>query len=990
MMFPPLSEMNSLPVPPVATPPIDVATGRSIIYSVAILTAMAAKIVHGFGVHLTSSSLRDQTPSIIGRQLLASGPFFRSMAEPVSKPPTTSCSSKNSHIKVDDGIEMVEGYEYVHPAITAMLLTKACSNNEDNDNFISLVVDPLTFTLQMESKEESDFGYSTTGVMSIKNLASLAEECERVIFSNTKWREMFCARNGNNLGENNGCKIPQKVIGLICLSQLPSSSWPEQNAAIDAFFGENKETGDANSRNPATLVATMVALILLESSIRSVVQSRTSSTNSNKGNANGRGESQKFTRIRRNSNNSDTQRKKGAPLLRDMIEEISNIDDSISKPSIRSLESIRESSTELQIESSSSSFSSKLLPLYFLAPVLRALLLPTKDGGINLRNLISHGFLSTVDQRWFALTVVLIQTLEYASDFEVGVNDCSGMNIDLSRTSEEEISQRGDDEMDRSYVASSLRKYDSMANEVYHGRDILLKDDLHIGIKILESFGKQKVELTPPSSSGYPGNQFVPDSHIILSKFTLQVLALSVRQIFYKTMQIGHSTTEATEIVPENVYQMKEQSLPSLTTIFVTTMSSLIEHSLRILWCRANHRLNDQIAQPSQYYVTLDGHGQRDKHDVVISPFLRDGSKNQIIPLIGAPSCALLADLFAAPSKEAPNVRSAVYHGTWDGEIIKELEELACWALHVEGENEGTCDHEVVDKLNTLTQGETSHPILVDAACALISSFDIISSNISGTPRASKYRPVYSYTAMGNRHFSEVFHNLKLLDLLISSNSSIYDCINIMKKQRSKLFNDLRPLKTQTNLIQDMYFDIFPTSSKAIDEIWEAEDIYSEHSANVILSHCNAAQKLLSDTSQAVNLYLEGVQAGMGKLSLEPHCTKDCRVMKSMTSFCGVASVALDFFTFAVYMVLLMIKIVVRDNSPNADLYHNDVSLNDLSREDIVKAVERTRMTLSTFDSYLVVNLDRSLKAVQQYIQGKAVKKVIEYKSQFCDGGIRK
>ena len=53
-----------------------------------------------------------------------------------------------------------------------------------------------------------------------------------------------------------------------------------------------------------------------------------------------------------------------------------------------------------------------------------------------------------------------------------------------------------------------------------------------------------------------------------------------------------------------------------------------------------------------------------------------------------------------------------------------------------------------------------------------------------------------------------------------------------------------------------------------------------------------------------------------------------------------------------------------------------------LSKNDLIKAVERTRMTVSTFDSYSTTNLDRSMKALQQYLQGKAVKKVILLKNQ--------
>ena len=50
-------------------------------------------------------------------------------------------------------------------------------------------------------------------------------------------------------------------------------------------------------------------------------------------------------------------------------------------------------------------------------------------------------------------------------------------------------------------------------------------------------------------------------------------------------------------------------------------------------------------------------------------------------------------------------------------------------------------------------------------------------------------------------------------------------------------------------------------------------------------------------------------------------------------------------------------------------------------RKDMIRAVERTRMTLSTFDSYLATNNERSIKALEQYLQGKEVKKIIAQKN---------
>lgn len=84
-------------------------------------------------------------------------------------------------------------------------------------------------------------------------------------------------------------------------------------------------------------------------------------------------------------------------------------------------------------------------------------------GGINLRNLVSHGFLSQVDRRWLALTTVLIQTLDFWHDFDsdedMGVggsrNGESLLNVDLAQCRN----------------TPSLRKYNALAKEVLRGKN---------------------------------------------------------------------------------------------------------------------------------------------------------------------------------------------------------------------------------------------------------------------------------------------------------------------------------------------------------------------------------------------------------------------------------------------------------------------------------------------------------------------------------------
>ena len=206
---------------------------------------------------------------------------------------------------------MIEGYEYIHPDIAHMLIgdEQLLPDNDDPITLFPFVVDPDTLTLQL--KQQTD-PLGDGSIMPMNQLQSFANHCDDIVFG----RRISTTLN-----------VPDKILGLISLSQLSSVS-----------------------RDSAIVIASMVSVNLLESSIRSVLE-----------------------RVRPQNKSQS----KGAPLLSNMIEELSKLD--------------IDPSMEYK----------KVFPLAQLSPILKALLLPTKGGGINLRNLLSHGFSSTLDRRGF-------------------------------------------------------------------------------------------------------------------------------------------------------------------------------------------------------------------------------------------------------------------------------------------------------------------------------------------------------------------------------------------------------------------------------------------------------------------------------------------------------------------------------------------------------------------------------------------------------------
>ena len=701
------------------------------------------------------------------------------------------------------GIHSPPGYEYVHSDITKLLLAPA-SWGESGDCPFAVDNTSLLLKTQMDKVEHMD----STKFMSSHQLAYLAEECERAVFETEFLDEQ---------------QVSCKILGLIRLSNI-SHEWPNPNAPTKL------ESNDA-----ALLIATMVSLNLLESAIRSTIRSKKKPEKNNRG---------------------------GAPLLRDMIESLSEL-------------------------GSNERIGDSIVDFKTLGIILRTLLLPNRLCGMNLRNLISHGFLSVIDRRWFALTVVMIQTLD---------------NIYESTNN---YQNRAD---------TNLMKYESMAKVVSRGREIILGDNDYLETRLRSSF--------------------IPSPYLHMSEFIFTTLAISLKQ--------GLQDDTVDSMIPK---------FPSLTTIYLMGASSLLEHSLRLNWCRANNKPVESIARPSKYYVTLDGHGQRDKHDIMISPLLRNGSRNMFMGEIGSAS-ALLSDLFSAPSHEAPNIRSQLCHGAWDAEIVQELESLAHFYLH--------SNRNIVTPGSVLKSKHTENDIITDSACAITATYEVLVSNLlrDNEDSTMDYRPVYSYVAMLRRDLIEVIQDLTLLEKLVH-NEPIVDCINKMNIKQSKVISDT---------LKDLGFCL--DSIQQSQQVHFCEhtdyDIWFEHNINIVLSDCVAAQTLLSEVSHATNKYTSYVQQAMDVLKMRPASTKEKRSLNTTVRICGIASIVLDFYTMAVYVSLAMIQRALELRNNNFDY---------------VKLIERTRMAFSTFENYMEQNLDRSLKALLQYLQSKALRKFISHQN---------
>ena len=241
------------------------------------------------------------------------------------------------------------------------------------------------------------------------------------------------------------------------------------------------------------------------------------------------------------------------------------------------------------------------------ASILRTLLLPTP--GLNLRNLLWHGFCgSELPRQWLALVLILTNTLKQ------------------SHASLDENQNHG--------MIQSQRDNPSNLPKLHPAMKLLLND--------------ARVDDSEAILKGW-----LPKSHHGLLELALEW----------------------------------KHSKPACS---IALLSIILEHGLRLEWCRVNQCPEHAMAQPGAYYVTLDGHGQKHQHDLILHPYISDDlihndsdRENKLISHLGGATVALLTDLFAS-SCGGPNLRASLAHNMWDDHVEREL-------------TSGHVQHELVD-----------------------------------------------------------------------------------------------------------------------------------------------------------------------------------------------------------------------------------------------------------------------------------------------------
>ena len=682
--------------------------------------------------------------------------------------------------------------QYVDPAISHVLEMRP----EEQDTDIAaredlVIVEHQQCFINWRALEDYIKGKNSVSAgksaVPMEILVNLASQCEYTLFGINSCHDF---------------DLPSPISGLIAMADVHND-----NISID-------------EKGPRNLIATLIALNMVESSIRHLT-----------GKEHGH-----------------------APLLKDMIDILSKRKDDLSP---------------------------------ILAPLLTSLLLP-KDG-INLRNLLWHGFLPTIHRRWLALSIVLVLSMD-----------------ELARSS----SFNGQTNDNATHL--SMRNHDALRIVLDHGQSIVASDEK------LDALRNQLMQ-----------SDTIPNSHKKLCGAALQYIHHPV--------------------------------------IFASVVGPLIENSLRIMWCDVNNQ-DKKIALPGTYYVTLDGHGQRDKHDIILSPFLSNEEsdtkqvRNKLAFTLGGPFMALLIDLFVSPPG-APNIRASVAHGVFNRYLFQELTSIK------DGETPGARTN---DTMTDVSSGRS----LDDMTSALISVLDLLSAgNGIANTKGKKinllesYRPIFSYSALLLQNVDNLVKHLGPFDNLIKSGQhSLHSSgISISSTQRD-VAETLALLRKPYSEIKDMQSLMYKCFCVDRSLPWSIDNMFQENSNNLIASECGAATLLLSEIATAAEASLQGIQLGIMELERSDGKQLSSRRRKQIHRNCSMAQLTFDFYSLASFCGLLYIE-------RRISIYTGECPrFSGLSDDMLLLAVKRSRMVVSTFSTASMV--DRAILAVQQYLVGKAVKAI--------------
>lgn len=582
--------------------------------------------------------------------------------------------------------------------------------------------------------------------------------------------------------------------------------------------------------------------------------------------------------------------------------------------------------------------------------LLNCLLLPT---GLNLRNMIWHGFVGGDYslRPWLALVLILLQQLKQSQQ---------NLKRPHSRPTSRPIPRATSPLLQNGLQLSNSNLCPQRWMEIVaYGAS--LRWELQTGVAREQELDRDRDRSL--SFSEYIATWLLPSSHWPLWNFCLEHMILATRQ----------------EQPP--------------TTIIAVVLTILLEHGLRLQWCDCNQRPQDKIARPGYFYVTLDGHGQRHKHDILLHPFIyhhqsqsnfKDGDDsslgrsdsrsaaandyqeaNALLEVLGGNVFALLTDLFVSGSG-GPNIRAALAHGVWDETIDLELQRMS------------TTTTVNCDGATLIANWDTVDVLLVAMEQAATA---IAVRTHEGAARrvplcVQQYRPMFSFTAKTIDSLFDVHQSLNRISDLSHQIFTFRenrltewdaDSVALPPDSVAQLSVPLSFLNERAESIVSG-ISVDPTRSM----VWTADDVLAENQTNQRLEPLGATRSLLLDIAAAASSFANSLEDALHFLSDtdRPNRSKNVsnRQRKKMRRVAGCGTFTLHVYTFATHVAILHLEYTLTP-------YDREQSI--FTDKELKQAVERTRMVVSTVSTFITTNAQRAFTAADQYTKGAIAKKVV-------------
>jgi Domain of unknown function (DUF4209) len=457
----------------------------------------------------------------------------------------------------------------------------------------------------------------------------------------------------------------------------------------------------------------------------------------------------------------------------------------------------------------------------------------------------------------------------------------------------------------------------------------------------------------------------------------------------------------------------RADTMKPMPMVVAVVLTVLLEHGLRLMWCRCNGRPLDTVARPGTFYVTLDGHGQRHQHDTILHPLVHDGGdrndglvgesadSSKLVPFLGGGTMALLVDMFVSGAG-GPNIRAALAHGTWDAQMAQELMDATTTAPLSRDEMLcGDAQWHVVDTLLVMME-QVAHAAAAQGSTSTNMALEYQTVEWS-------YRPIFSFTSTTLDSCRELSLALQHLTELLDTLGMVHDQDGSTSECSPLLQSALLPMVLEhLNRLEAKLCGSLPTlsthdatdASKQLSDGWSPEHLWQEHGLNRVLEPLAATRLLLAEVSVAVSSFATCIQpatrlvlstgedGGRHECELPSQSSFSSRERKRLKRLVGSGNVVLEFYTFASLVATLHLRAAMGGsfltiNQTCAPAPPSLLDVCNVTEQDLATAVERTRMVVSTVSTFIVENSQRAFKAIEQYTKGKIVKKITHQLEHF-------